>query len=308
MSDQAGYSLVVPAAGAVLLPQLAETISLEAKVMGPPLKSSPDRQPNRQVRYGAASCDLSGYDASDWAWEFLRRNADYVADWRRSVPRRLPCIILNDGTRLLRLPRRFPRAEKWGLAAFADPALCARRAPVFWHAGAFKRLVRLRARLPVEGAAPPYRLSDFDAERRAIIDAGRAPFVLMKGRGGHVALKIDGLSVLSRPFAPVFELEGLDDLAGQSDLLRQLQRFREHEATGSHRSPFASDERLRHALIALDESLDGKTYRQVAITIFGAKMVAEEWLGASQFLKDRTRRLVAKGKELMDGGYRDFLG
>jgi hypothetical protein len=28
----------------------------------------------------------------------------------------------------------------------------------------------------------------------------------------------------------------------------------------------------------------------------------------SQFLKDRTRRLVAKGHELMTGGYRDLLG
>ncbi|MBA1914286.1 DUF2285 domain-containing protein, partial [Escherichia coli] len=50
------------------------------------------------------------------------------------------------------------------------------------------------------------------------------------------------------------------------------------------------------------------TYRQIATTIFGAKMVADEWQGPSQFLKDRTRRLVAKGIELMNGGYRDLLG
>jgi hypothetical protein len=67
------------------------------------------------------------------------------------------------------------------------------------------------------------------------------------------------------------------------------------------------DERLHHALIALDESMGGKTYRQIAITIFGEKKVAEEWQGPSQFLKDRTRRLVAKGTELMKGGYRDLL-
>jgi hypothetical protein len=65
----------------------------------------------------------------------------------------------------------------------------------------------------------------------------------------------------------------------------------------------ATDERLHHALIALDESLNGKAYRQIAITIFGEKKVAEEWQRPSQFLKDRTRRLVAKGTELMKGGY-----
>jgi hypothetical protein len=80
------------------------------------------------------------------------------------------------------------------------------------------------------------------------------------------------------------------------------------QAASSQRPTFGHDERLRQALIALDESLKGKTYRQIAITIFGAKVVAEEWWGGSQFLKDRTRRLVAKGKELMEGGYRDLLG
>ena len=54
---------------------------------------------------------------------------EYQADWRSSVPRHLPCITLTDGTRLLRLPRRFPRAEKWGLSAFADPRLGAYQAP-----------------------------------------------------------------------------------------------------------------------------------------------------------------------------------
>jgi hypothetical protein len=55
-------------------------------------------------------------------------------------------------------------------------------------------------------------------------------------------------------------------------------------------------------------STDGaKTYRQIAITIFGEKKVTEEWRSHSQFLKDRTRRLVAKGTELMRGGYRDLL-
>lgn len=41
--------------------------------------------------------------------------------------------------------------------------------------------------------------------------------------------------------------------------------------------------------------------------IFGAERVAEEWAGASRFLKDRVRRYVQRGRDLMDGGYRDLL-
>ncbi|MCC8937077.1 DUF2285 domain-containing protein [Bradyrhizobium sp. Arg68] len=265
---------------------------------------------------GAASLDPRGFDGADWAWEFLRRNHDYVADWRGAVPRQLPCIQLCDGTQLLRLPRRFPRAERWGLYAFADPAFSARKAPAFWHADALKHLVHLRAVVP-EKAGPATaasdparlcRLADFKVARRAVIDVDGKPLVMMKGRGVHIALAIDGLAVLTRCFAPVYELHGLADLAIQYELLKRLQRFMDDAPGLPPVALPATDERLRQALIALDESLAGKTYRQIAITIFGAKMVAEEWQGASQFLKDRTRRLVAKGTELMKGGYRDLLG
>ena len=105
----------------------------------------------------------------------------------------------------------------------------------------------------------------------------------------------------------MFELDGLDDLNGQMERLKTLQRFTKPQVGSDRRSPFACDERLHHALIALDESMAGKTYRQIAIAIYGEKRVAEEWGGTSQFLKDRTRRLVSKGHELMTGGYRDLL-
>ncbi|WP_271592020.1 DUF2285 domain-containing protein [Bradyrhizobium sp. CCBAU 65884] len=256
----------------------------------------------------AASCIPADYDGGDWAWEFLRRNADYVADWRSSVPQHLPCITLNDGTKLLRLRRRFPRAERWGLYAFADPRLCAHEAIAFWHTNTLKRVVRLNARKPVEGEeAKVRRLADFNADRQAVIGIDGVPLVVMKRNGVRVPLEIHGLSVLTAAFTPVFELHDLHDLAAQAELLKRLQRFTEADFRTFQKPSAAADERLRQALIALDESLHGKTYRQIAIAIFGENKVTEEWYGHSQFLRDRTRRLVAKGTELMKGGYRDLL-
>lgn len=254
-----------------------------------------------------ASCPSAAYDAGDWAWEFLRRNGDYVADWRSSVPQHLPCIMLKDGTKLLRLRRRFPQAEKWGLYAFADPRLCAHRTTAFWHVSALKRVVRLSARNPGEGEASVRRLADFNAERHAVIGVDGVPLVVMKRNGVRVPLEIRGLSVLTAAFTPVYELHDLDDLTAQAELLKCLQRFTDADFRGVQKPSFAADERLHQALIALDESLKGKTYRQIAIAIFGEKKVAEEWHSHSQFLRDRTRRLVAKGTELMKGGYRHLL-
>ncbi|WKA26461.1 DUF2285 domain-containing protein [Bradyrhizobium roseum] len=254
----------------------------------------------------------AAFDPSDWAWEFLRRNPDYRADWQASVPRRLAHVTLTDGTRLLRLRRRYPRAERWGLYAFGDPSVSARRGPAFWHLDALQRTVRLRAELPAEPAKDPkgselLALSDFRVDRVAAIGVDSVPLVLMKGPGSHVPVEISGLAALSLPFAPVFEIGGFADLNAQTELLKRLHRFAEQAPNPGSRSTFGIDERLHHALIALDESLAGKTYRQIAITIYGEKRVAEEWQGPSLFLKDRTRRLVAKGTELMKGGYRDLL-
>lgn len=152
------------------------------------------------------------------------------------------------------------------------------------------------------------RLADFNAVRQAVINADGIPLVMMKRNGICVPVEISGLSNLTAPFVPVIELHDLEDLPAQTELLKRLQRFIGTDFRTIQKPSFASDERLHHALIALDESMKGKTYRQIAIAIFGEKKVAEEWHGHSQFLRDRTRRLVAKGIELMKGGYRDLLG
>ncbi len=248
-------------------------------------------------------------DPADWAWEFLRRNPGYRAQWRAAVPRHLPYLTLSDGTQLLRLRRRFPRAEQWGLYAFADPSKPARRAPVFWLPAATRRVVRARCVMPKPRPdAVPSGLAGFSrVQRLAVIGADNIPVVTLKGHGACVSVELHGLAVLTKPCDLVFELDGLEDLNNQTDCLKLLQRFTQPVADGTLRSPFASDNRLRHTLIALDESMAGKTYRQIAIAIFGEQRVAEDWTGASQFLKDRTRRLVARGRELMTGGYRDLL-
>lgn len=224
------------------------------------------------------------------------------------MPRSLPYVTLKDGTALLRLRRRYLHAERWGLYAFADPSIPARQRPVFWYPTALGQAVRVRA-APSRNSktAQPFTLASFNVGRTAAIGVDNIPLVLMKGPGVLVPIEIHGIAALSHPFAPVFEIDGFADLSRQTESLKRLQRFVEQRPNSESRPAFGADERLAHALIALDESRNGKTYRQIAIAIFGASRVAEDWNGPSQFLKDRTRRLVAKGRELMMGGYRELL-
>ncbi|MPZ41506.1 MAG: DUF2285 domain-containing protein [Rhizobiales bacterium] len=250
-----------------------------------------------------AACEA--FDPSDWAWEFLRRNPHYAAAWRASAPRRLPIVTLADGTLLLRLRRRYPLAEHWGLYVLADPSRRARDVPVFWLPTIARRTIRAGCRIAASPTiAGAFTLARFTAARSAVIGVDGIPVVSLKGDGVSVGLAARGWHVLTRPAAITFELDAFDDIGAQAECIKLLQRFSEvDDLRKIGRSPWASDERLRHTLTALD----GKSYREIAIMIFGEERVIEDWNGASRFMKDRVRRLVAKGHDLMDGGYRELL-
>jgi len=65
--------------------------------------------------------------------------------------------------------------------------------------------------------------------------------------------------------------------------------------------------RLRNALMALDGSLAGATYREIAEVIYGRAFVAERWGRGQRNLKDQLIRAVRRGRHLMNGGYAELL-
>jgi hypothetical protein len=57
---------------------------------------------------------------------------------------------------------------------------------------------------------------------------------------------------------------------------------------------------------ALDGWLEGNTYREIAVGLFGATRISErDW--RTHDLRNRTIRLVRSGFALMRGGYRALL-
>lgn len=81
---------------------------------------------------------------SRWAWEFLRRNPDFLEDARRHGPDELS---VREACRSITIIR--PRidqcdAERWGLAFFPDPSLTGFDANVFWSAGLYPRQVQVQ--------------------------------------------------------------------------------------------------------------------------------------------------------------------
>lgn len=87
--------------------------------------------------------------------------------------------------------------------------------------------------------------------------------------------------------------------------LRFWKFLRDKSRRGAWQLP--NRKRLFSLLRALEEYLDGASYRQIAADIFGkARIDDAHWKTSS--LRDTTIRLVRGGLDMMRGGYRKLLG
>ena len=103
----------------------------------------------------------------------------YKSDWR-ATPRWVHAIVLSDGTTLLRMRRRYLRAERWGLFAFADPLRPACKTSVFWLPKMSRRTIRTRCNLNISThSADVIRLASFRTKRVAVADVDGVSVVTM---------------------------------------------------------------------------------------------------------------------------------
>lgn len=253
------------------------------------------------VDYDYAQC----LDRPGWAWEFLRRNEYYRRDWRTShagLPRPIRHV---SGAIYMRLRRRFPRAEAWGLVCFEDPSKAADIAHVFWHPDAIARIVRCSSSDEPHPKNPPIDLASFYGERR-ILALGNVEYLMVRDCQQSARLTIEGPSLLTGPRALTFNIEGLERVSSAMETLQILARLRE-----KMRAPptdwSQTELRLRECLVALDGHLESRTYRDIAEVLYGSDRVSETWTGDTRFMKDKVRRAVERGVALMNGGYRKLL-
>lgn len=237
----------------------------------------------------AASNGLSGHDspgggrgrdparlsAADYAWEFLRRNADYRAEFERQG-------------------RDDEIDPRWGLRFRADPAVSAPEAEVFWRPEVAPGFV-----VPLaeggEGQGGP---------RRPLRPVGA---VRLAEDGRHLRLE-NGLQLFlrgdARPDGPLVVVLTFDRDYG----LRVQAADALHRKAGPLRTqlPAARRQRLEQALRALDGAREDASYRTIAKGLFGEAAVEREpWKTGS--VRDTTIRLVRLGERMMRGGYLKLL-
>lgn len=234
---------------------------------------------------GAAYLYVLHLDGPGLAWEYLRRHPDYRRDWKRR--RRRPEL-----------------ARHWGLRLLEDPALDARDAQPLWTPEP-SAVIQL-----YPDADPPSKAHRFGLwripGRKQLLHDGRRLVLLTRFVNGSVRLALapgleEGMPYVHAVRATANAGQNGRALAAELEILDDLAR-------GALASPRPSPTALLElrTLQALDGTLAGASLRTIASVLFGASTVACEW-HADGPLRARVRRLVRRGRGLMQGDYRKLV-
>jgi hypothetical protein len=106
-------------------------------------------------------------------------------------------------------------------------------------------------------------------------------------------------------------LEAVIDRRILGQQLRALRAFNALLSVGRlppyYDRPASRGRRLALIRAALDASVAGRPQREIAIAMFGAARVERDWAHPAEHCRDQVRRAVARGRRLMEGGYRALL-
>lgn len=246
-----------------------------------------------------------GLDGPGWAWEFLRRNANYRQDVREHLATLPTSITHISGAKIFMLPQRVETAEKWGLVAFANPEQSARDAALFWLPTHMNSIVSCHAKPANDNHPEQLSLSNFNGQKSVLVTPV-CEHILIQKLHTTARLIIRGTSFLEGECVLTFSFEGIDNALSGLITLRNLR----HLLCSSRETLVPvrpSDLKYRDYLVALDGHLAQRSYRDIAEVLYGTDRVKEVWTNETRHLKDKVRRAVYAGIELMNGCYIKLL-
>ena len=233
---------------------------------------------------------------------------------RRSNPLALPgnafvairTTIEITGSSPVQIPTRLwsQHSEGDGASAFAsDPARSSQEQAIFWAPEVLPTIIPV-VRSSVGGAEHGLRSADLSAsEFRQASDGWH---VLLRLNGVEHRFWLEAAPEAGDTYAVVLRFDR--DFEVRAHAARRFWRALNGRAAGPafHQLTSQRRQRLALALCALDAWAAGRTYREIASVLFGAKRIPERaW--KTHDLRNRTIRLVQSGIALMRGGYRQLL-
>ncbi|MEX0343339.1 MAG: DUF6499 domain-containing protein [Rhizobiaceae bacterium] len=245
---------------------------------------------------------------SDWAWEFLRRNPDYRADYYESRVRTTKTVSHPSGVRIHRARGYHHNAKKWGLAVFADPDLNALQTDIFWSQEVLSHSV-LASSTIVESAEDEADLDLFrDRNCTAILCDPDRQKIIVRSRNAAIGMKLVGVSVLFQPVQLQFHLQGFASIgSGTKALVWIRNALKSLRAADRRALTNITRANRKKYLVALDCEQKGASLRDTALVFRALRLTRLRWSSGNEALKKQVWRCRNSGLKLMQDGYRKLL-
>jgi hypothetical protein len=230
-----------------------------------------------------------------WAWEFLRRDEDYRAEYSANRKGDVGEGRLSGS-----------KAAFGPLLRPVDPGHDARTADVFWHKDVCATVLPVESVPAHSKETSQYLPLDGMRCRVTVIDDRDTHHVLYSEGGRSLQLEVHGPLTEAVLLTPALLQE--QEAPGRLIAMRRLcDMMATHELRPSLYPPERRAARLMTLVKALDGSLLNLSQRDIAIRLFGAARVAKEWSDPGNHLRDQVRRAIRSGRKMMAGGYRRLL-
>ncbi len=234
----------------------------------------------------------------NWSWEILRKNPDYIRDWRINA--------VNDN---FGAAEPTPDSEKWGLLYFEDPAFDSTVATPFW----LPEICPFVLNLTIQKAQNSSGLFDLEVDRLKCK-------VFVRNRGedvqhvlfsdGHKTLQLccQGDDIRQGRVNITVHIEGLHYLRQNQVMLKRLNGLLQHKSLLDHHfEPSKHSRRYTEILRMLSLKKSGIPQRKIAEILFSRKRIEIEWNDPGGYLRDPVRRALRRGEQLLLGKYLDLL-
>lgn len=246
---------------------------------------SPSRAPSRFPI--APYLFILDLDPRSLAWEYLRRNPEYRQHWKQTSHHR---------------PAK--ECSTWHLRRPEDPARDARSADPDWTTTA--DLALTHGELTQSQSQPQFSIWKLPGPKSGYFDGQSIRLIFDDQNPSRVKLARGLCS--SRSHA--FQVPASVDPRPYCALISRINKACSTRARPMKRALATRPSRdsILHlrTLLALDAEAAGATHRAIAEAIFGTQDVWQRWTKDSE-LRAHIRYLLRRGKQLVNGGYRQLL-
>jgi len=244
----------------------------------------------------------------EWAWEYLRRNPEFHTAWRKAS--NAFEIVTESATRKIVISHgKTNPFEPWGCLFTDAPDVPAGTATVFWDPTRFRGTL----------CGVSIALGTQTFSQHFILDALKCPVVLLLAPGGRqhllflengcgLQLAINGVDIRAPVHFLAHALLDANRIKTQIEAIRCLNELLiNNRLLSPHYLSDPPSPRLGFVVKALDGWLARMPHKDIAVTLFGANRVRQDWYDPYEHLRDRVRKAIRQGKSLMGGGYLNLL-